>query len=315
MESLALSWERRQEELAKPDGLFMVSAHRGYWTSPEGYPENSLPAFAAAYEAGVDIVEVDVRKTADGALILSHDEKLIRTTNIEQAWKDGLLGDGEPVYTVGELTLAQIKALRRKSGEGGPDATVTDVTVPTLAEALQACRHKMYLLLDLGWGLRHDIYPLLAQYDAFDSCLFQMGGSLQETQREIEALEIEYGGRPLFNWFCCGKTTADASREAQALIGTTPRPSIVQPGIDCLGWLAVVDKTFDLEMAYSDELLSPLRGQARLMFGTYHDWGRRLGFEMDGPAVWRRLFEAGYRSVQTDHPFECLQFAHQVGLR
>lgn len=52
-------------------------AHRGY---SELYPENTLPAFEAALDAGADGVELDVGLTADGRLAVMHDATLDRTT-------------------------------------------------------------------------------------------------------------------------------------------------------------------------------------------------------------------------------------------
>ncbi len=47
-----------------------VYGHRG---SPATLPENSVAGVAAAFDAGAYGVEVDVRRTADGLLVLSHD--------------------------------------------------------------------------------------------------------------------------------------------------------------------------------------------------------------------------------------------------
>ena len=55
-----------------------IGAHRG---DPESAPENTLAAFDAAVTLGVDYVETDVQRTADGALVLLHDDDLDRTTN------------------------------------------------------------------------------------------------------------------------------------------------------------------------------------------------------------------------------------------
>ena len=49
-----------------------VIAHRG---EHRAHPENTLPAFQAAIDAGADFFELDVRTTADGRLILMHDGK------------------------------------------------------------------------------------------------------------------------------------------------------------------------------------------------------------------------------------------------
>lgn len=53
-------------------------AHRG----ARAYaPENTLPAFAKAKDFGCDMVELDVRMTKDGVVVVYHDEHLLRCTN------------------------------------------------------------------------------------------------------------------------------------------------------------------------------------------------------------------------------------------
>ncbi len=55
-----------------------IGGHRG---DPELAPENTLAAFDAAVALGVDYIETDVQRTADGVLVLLHDDDLDRTTN------------------------------------------------------------------------------------------------------------------------------------------------------------------------------------------------------------------------------------------
>lgn len=109
----------------------MVIAHRSCWHEA---PENSLAAMKACIAMGVDMIEVDVRVSADGALVVMHDETVDRTTN----------GSGR----VDELTLEEIKALSLKEGEGGPDAPLTEYKVPTLDEVFAAVRGKILVNLD-----------------------------------------------------------------------------------------------------------------------------------------------------------------------
>jgi glycerophosphoryl diester phosphodiesterase len=85
-------------------------AHRG---EPVGHRENTLPAFEAATEAGADMVEIDLRRTRDGAIVVLHDQTL------ERLW-----GRAD---SVGDVDLAEVAAL----GEG-------DVRIPTLAAVLDA---------------------------------------------------------------------------------------------------------------------------------------------------------------------------------
>jgi glycerophosphoryl diester phosphodiesterase len=57
----------------KPSPLRWPAAHRG--DSAYG-PENSLPAIRGAAQAGVPLIEVDIRRNADGTLFLHHDPYL-----------------------------------------------------------------------------------------------------------------------------------------------------------------------------------------------------------------------------------------------
>jgi Glycerophosphoryl diester phosphodiesterase family len=57
--------------------LVLVAAHRGYWVNA---PENSSTALQAAFDAGVEVIEIDLRTTSDGILVLSHDADLIKET-------------------------------------------------------------------------------------------------------------------------------------------------------------------------------------------------------------------------------------------
>ena len=58
--------------------LPLIIAHRGDLSTA---PENTLPAFQRALAAGADGVELDVRLTRDGQLIVFHDRHLERTSN------------------------------------------------------------------------------------------------------------------------------------------------------------------------------------------------------------------------------------------
>jgi glycerophosphoryl diester phosphodiesterase len=109
-------------------GKPLAIAHRGDWRDA---PENTLAAFAAAARAGADMVEIDIRLTADGRVAVAHDPTL------ERVW-----GDPRPVA---ELTFAEVRAV---TSDGLPelsdvlvaidaplmvDFTLEDVVEPALA--------------------------------------------------------------------------------------------------------------------------------------------------------------------------------------
>ena len=56
----------------------LVMAHRG---GRALWPENTLYAFERAVEMGVDVLEMDIHTTADGAMVVMHDDTVDRTTN------------------------------------------------------------------------------------------------------------------------------------------------------------------------------------------------------------------------------------------
>lgn len=122
-----------------PNSVIVVS-HRGDWRN---FPENSLGAIENAIKMGVDIVEVDVKRTQDGQLILMHDHTLNRTTT----------GKGK----ISECTLDSIRKLKLRNG-----CNIRTIHhVPTLEEALLHAKGKIMLNLDQADLYFDQIYELM----------------------------------------------------------------------------------------------------------------------------------------------------------
>ena len=60
------------------ENVMLVAGHRG---ACHIRPENTMTAFQYAVDAGVDMIETDIRQTRDGQLVLMHDAKVDRTTD------------------------------------------------------------------------------------------------------------------------------------------------------------------------------------------------------------------------------------------
>ena len=54
----------------------LIASHRGRFGG--NIVENTLSAFEAAVSCGADIVETDIRRTADGEMVLFHDPSPLR---------------------------------------------------------------------------------------------------------------------------------------------------------------------------------------------------------------------------------------------
>lgn len=89
-----------------------------------------MAAFRECIEMGIDIIELDVRCTKDGVLVLMHDRTVNRTTN----------GTG----AVDSMTFNEIRKLRLKH-----KGNLTSEQVPTLEEALNLARGKILVDLDI----------------------------------------------------------------------------------------------------------------------------------------------------------------------
>ena len=103
-------------------------AHRGLWTGNEPQeglrPENSLAAFRAAVEKSYGI-ELDVHRTKDGALVVHHDDSLLRLTGTD--------------IRIAQSTLEEVRACRLPNGEA----------VPTFDEVLAAVAGCVPLIIEV----------------------------------------------------------------------------------------------------------------------------------------------------------------------
>src|SRR5690625_1193014 len=89
-------------------------------------PENTLPAFDAAIEAGADALEFDLQETVEGIPVVFHDYDLERTTD-GRGW-------------IGETTLAALEVLDAGSWFA---PAFSGTRVPTLEEALDHLRSRI----------------------------------------------------------------------------------------------------------------------------------------------------------------------------
>jgi len=110
----------------------IVMAHRGGMGL---WPENTLYAFEHAARIGVHVMEVDVRQTKDGEIVVIHDEVVDRVSN----------GKG----AVTDKTLEELKSLDFayhfvKDGGGKPELRGTGVTISTLREIFKRLPDSYY---------------------------------------------------------------------------------------------------------------------------------------------------------------------------
>lgn len=121
----------------RESGATAVSAHRG--GPAPGFAENAIPTFENTLRrAPAAFLEVDIAQTADGVLVLMHDDRAERTTS----------GAG----AIADLDLAELLAFQLEDARGRR----VDARVPTLAEALAWADGKTVLELDIKRGVAYE---------------------------------------------------------------------------------------------------------------------------------------------------------------
>lgn len=137
-------------------GQTLVSAHRGESTYA---PENTIPAIEKAIEDGADYVEIDVRLTADGQVILMHDADTKRTTNGNLVVKDS--------------TYEELLTLDAGSWFSEEYA---DTKIPTLEEAIELCKGNIMMNIELKPSnnkgeLEQAVAELITEYNMEGQCI------------------------------------------------------------------------------------------------------------------------------------------------
>lgn len=141
--------EARHRKIAARRESPIVIVHRG---ASAFAPENTLEAYAAAMDYGADGCEIDIRRTADGVLVMFHDDGLDRMT--------------DAVGRINQHTCRELLALKFRSlYKANPKSRI-----PTLAAVFELARQRTMLLhLDIKEpGLEADIARLLEAADLWD---------------------------------------------------------------------------------------------------------------------------------------------------
>lgn len=159
-----LTSEGEQSFLQK-SGKPLVIAHRGGLSHA---PENTLEAFRQASEIGADILEYDVFITADGELVVIHDDTVDRTTD----------GSGR----VNDLTLEEIQALdagyHYENDQGEHSFRDSGVYIPSVEEVFREFGSKRQLIELKSTNdpekyeeMIQEMWRLIKEYDMHDTVL------------------------------------------------------------------------------------------------------------------------------------------------
>ncbi|MYM83654.1 glycerophosphodiester phosphodiesterase [Duganella sp. FT50W] len=292
-----------RQKLDDPSAGIFIAAHRGcHNASPRlalaEAPENSRSALEHCVLLGVDMMELDVRRAADGTLVVIHDATVDRTTN----------GHGK----VAEMTLAQLKGLRLRQNFGGKmSPELGTETVSTLAEMLDAAKGRIMLNLDI----KEDIYAqTIAEARSHDMIRYVLVKSFVD-QQTVEPVS----DRPMFADVpympIVGPWRDSSQSDAPAQIVTRQLAAVHRP--------AGVELVFLPPAQFQALRGLVVKAGVRLWANSLTSVGVISVIGMGGDLealrtsgkTWGALFAAGIDTIQTDEPGPLLDYLEREGIK
>ena len=256
----------------------LVVSHRGDWRNA---PENSLQAFQNCIDMGVDMVELDLKKTKDGELILMHDKTLDRTTN----------GTGKPE----DYTLAELKELRLKNGAG----SLTRHKIPTLRETMLLCKGKILVNVDKGYEYFEDVQKILEETGTANQCVIKEKIPYQTIK--------EQHGEILDKVIFMPKADLCLS-EAENIIDSYLQNK--KPLAFEIRFSQVNDKVFELIKKLNDNDIKVFVNALWPAQNAEHDDDRAVELKQPDES-WGWLIQQGFKLIQTDRPALLLNYLRE----
>lgn len=275
--------EKIARQMQDPKSKYVVVAvHRGDWRN---YPENSIPAIESIIRMGADIMELDLKMTKDGVLVLSHDHTLNRCTT----------GKGK----VSDHTYAEIcqMTLRRSHG-----IATDSLRMPTLREALICCKDRICVNVDQGYEYYDQVLAIAEELGVTGQILIKGKKPVAAVAARMAAHEHNMMYMPIIDIL---KPKGQALFEEYKNSGTVPMAYE-------LCWNRMTPEVMDC--------IAQIHAQgSQLWVNTI--WGSLCGYWDDDAAlaagdpakVYDKVLELGPSFIQTDRPEMLIKYLKKKG--
>ena len=269
----------------KSDYVFVI-AHRADWRN---FPENSLEAIESAIKMGVDVVELDVHRTVDGALVICHDKTINRTTN----------GKGK----IAELTLDSIRNCRLRAGHNA----VTRYKMPTLEEALDLCKGRVMINLDKAVNYYDQIMDMLVARNMADQVIMKSSKTAPYMKKFFAKHDVNMLYMPVVNY------NAKSWERHEAMF-----EGYLETDLPFIAFEMCWDGTLPNEKRVFNTVI---KSGKRLWINTL--WGKLCGGKENGydddaavgneEKIYGKILSYGTSMIQTDRPEMLIKYLNQKG--
>jgi glycerophosphoryl diester phosphodiesterase len=275
------------QELRNPKSEYVfVISHRADWRN---FPENSLEGIESAIKMGVDIVELDVHRTADGKLVVCHDSSINRTTN----------GKGK----IKELQLDSIRKCYLRAGHGA----VTRYKMPTLEEALDVCKGRVLINLDKAVNYYDQIMDMLVARKMADQVIMKSSKTAPYMKKFFAKHDVNMLYMPVVNY-----NTKSWSRHEAMFQG------YLETDLPFIAFEMCWDGTIPNEKKVFNKVL---KSGKRLWINTL--WGKLCGGKENGydddaavgneDKIYGKILSYGTSMIQTDRPQMLIKYLDSKG--
>ena len=263
----------------------IVIAHRGDWRHA---PENSIPAIEGVIAMGADVVELDVQRTADGVLVMSHDGRVDRCTD----------GTG----LIKEMTYEQLRKfhLKRDNGE-----VVDSLHILTLREALMCTKDRICVNLDKGYNYYDQILELTEELGVTDQVLIKSWIDTKTADAVMARHPHNMLYMPVINlWDSASRDNADGYLKGNVPIAFEVCMKTWDDGLfeAYSKWMLTMNSKVWVNTLWPSISGGPLTDDASAWNG-----------KSNPDAVYGRPLKHGVSMIQTDNPAELVKYLEQKG--
>lgn len=253
------------------DHSTLVIAHRGHHHTA---PENSIASIEDAIAIGAHMVELDIRKTSDGVLVLMHDSKINRTTT----------GSGK----ISSMSIADLKNIQLTHG-----IRPTGQHIPTLDEVFTAVRGRIMINPDLKSASLEEVVEAARKANMLDHCLFKF------PLPKLNPKQIAW-------------LKANPDVLFMPIVANHKEAMLAVNELKCPAMELVFSGSADWRVDDQAMLKTLARHPVRLWVNTLDDRprGSNLGdraYAGGASDVYRRLIDLGYTMIQSDLPEEVIR--------
>lgn len=278
---------------------FEVQGHRG---ARGMLPENTLPSFIAAVEAGAHGIEVDLLMTKDEEIVIHHDFFL--NPKICQYL------DGSPIQEIAlikESTLTKLKELdcgSRPHPHFPGQRLIPGTSIPTLKELLHILSlesHPNAKMIRLNLEIKSD--PATPHYIPTPDLIVKKIASIVH--------ENGFANRVYYSSFDFGLLAEMRRQNADCTLGLIlDEESLIAQGIDPFDWLPTV-----ISIAHSLQAttISPHYGlmTAEVVDRLHQANLRAIPWTVNHESICQHLIEMGADGIITDYPIDMLTFVNR----